>query len=180
VLKLYTALLKSPQWSKTMLVITYDEHGGFFDHVLPPAARDDKPAFRTYGVRVPSLVVSPFTARGSVSNVVYDHTSIIKTILLRFCSDANGQIPDMGQRVQFANHLGATLTLPKARKPTNPAAYQYVVDRITSWRSAVFRSRILMEPLTTPADPLELNDLQQQVLAAKKVARAKGLKEGQP
>jgi hypothetical protein len=125
-------------------------------------------------------VVSPFTARGSVSKVVYDHTSIIKTILLRFCRDANGQIPDMGQRVQFANHLGDTLTLPKARKPTNPAAYQYVVDRITSWRSAVFRSRVMGDPITTPADPLELNDLQQQVLAAKKVARARGLKEGQP
>ncbi|HEY1369352.1 MAG TPA: alkaline phosphatase family protein [Gaiellaceae bacterium] len=180
VLKVYTALLKSPQWSKTMLVITYDEHGGFYDHVLPPPARDDKPAFRTYGVRVPTIVVSPFTPRGGVSNVLYDHTSIIKTVLLRFCKDANGQIPDMGKRVQFANHLGATLTLAKARKPTNPAAYEYVVDRITSWRAAVFRSRMLMEPLTTPADPLELNDLQQQVLAAKKVARAKGLPEGQP
>ena len=91
-LKVYSALVKSPNWKKTMLVITYDEHGGFYDHVLPPAAADDKPAFRTYGVRVPALVVSPFTPRASVSNVVYDHTSIIKTILLRFCVK-NGQIP---------------------------------------------------------------------------------------
>ena len=53
VLKTYTALLNSPNWSKTMLIITYDEHGGFYDHVLPPAAQDDSPAFRTYGVRVP-------------------------------------------------------------------------------------------------------------------------------
>ena len=76
-----------------MLVITYDEHGGFYDHVLPPAAHDDRPAFRTYGVRVPAFVVSPFTPRASVSNTVYDHTSIIKTILLRFCHEER---PDPG------------------------------------------------------------------------------------
>ena len=64
VLKTYTALVNSPNWKKTMLVVTYDEHGGFFDHVLPPAAHDDRPAFRTYGVRVPAFVVSPFTPRG--------------------------------------------------------------------------------------------------------------------
>ena len=91
-----------------MLVITYDEHGGFYDHVLPPAAADDKPAFRTYGVRVPSLVVSPCTERASVSNVVYDHTSIIKTILLRFCVNENGQIPDMGARVRSREPPRAT------------------------------------------------------------------------
>ena len=84
VLKVYSALVKSPNWKKTMLVITYDEHGGFYDHVLPHPAQDDKPAFRTYGVRVPSIVVSPYTARASVSSVVYDHTSIIKTILHAF------------------------------------------------------------------------------------------------
>ena len=64
VLKSYSALVNSPKWRKTMLIVTYDEHGGFFDHVLPPAAHDDEPAFRTYGVRVPALVVSPFTERG--------------------------------------------------------------------------------------------------------------------
>jgi phospholipase C len=46
VLKTYTALVNSPNWQKTMLVITYDEHGGFYDHVEPPAAHDDSPAFR--------------------------------------------------------------------------------------------------------------------------------------
>ncbi len=178
VLKLYTALVKSPNWGKTMLVVTYDEHGGFYDHVQPPAAQDDKPAFRTYGVRVPALVVSPFTERASVSNVLYDHTSIIKTILLRFC--ANTKIPDMGARVNAANHLGGALTLSKARPPTPFQAYRDAVDRITSWRADVFRSRVLMEPLTAPADPTDLTDLQHQVLAAKAHVRARGLPEGQP
>ena len=179
VLKTYTALVNSPNWKKTMLIVTYDEHGGFFDHVLPPAAHDDRPAFRTYGVRVPALVVSPFTERASVSNVTYDHTSIIKTILLRFCRK-NGQIPDMGARVENANHLGATLRLAQPRPPTPLGAFRDAVDHITAWRADVFRSRVLMEPLTTPADPTNLTDLQEQVLAAKKRIRAEGLPEGQP
>jgi phospholipase C len=180
VLKTYTALVNSPNWSKTMLVITYDEHGGFYDHVPPIACQDDSPAFRTTGVRVPAIVVSPWTQRESVSNIVYDHTSIIKTILLRFCQNANGQIPDMGGRVNAANHLGPTLTLPTARKPTPLAAYRHAVDTITSWRAQVFRSRVLMEPITEPTDTTELSDLQQQYLAAKKAVRARGLPEGQP
>ena len=141
-LKTYTALVNSPNWNKTMLVITYDEHGGFYDHVQPPAAQDDSPAFRTYGVRVPALVVSPWTERQSVSNTLYDHTSLIKTILLRFCRRPDGQIPDMGSRVTNANHLGSTLTLPKAREPTPLAAYRHAVDTLTAWRADVFRSRI--------------------------------------
>jgi phospholipase C len=179
VLKVYTALLKSPNWSKTLLVITYDEHGGFYDHVQPPAAQDDKPSFRTYGVRVPAIIVSPWVQRRSVSNVLYDHTSIIKTILLRFC-EGNGQIPDMGARVNHANHLGSVLQLTSPRSPTPPAAYQAVIDRITSWRAQVFRSRVEMEPITTPADPSDLTDLQAEVLAAKRELRKRGLPEGQP
>jgi phospholipase C len=179
VLKTYTALVNSPNWRKTMLVVTYDEHGGFFDHVYPPAAKDDRPAFRRYGVRVPALVVSPFTPRGSVSSTVYDHTSLIKTILLRFCAKS-GRVPDMGARVANANHLGDTLTLTQARPPTPAQAYRHAVDNITSWRAEVFRSRVLADPVTDPADPLELNDLQQQVLAANERIRAEGLPIGQP
>ncbi len=179
VLKTYTALVNSPNWKKTMLVVTYDEHGGFFDHVLPPAAHDDRPAFRTYGVRVPAFVVSPFTPRGSVSNTVYDHTSVIKTILLRFCQK-NGQIPNMGARVANANHLGDTLTLAQPRPPTPAEAYRDAVDRLTSWRAEVFRDRLMARPTGGPADPSDLNDLQQQVLAANAQIRAEGLPVGQP
>ena len=128
---------------------------------------------------MPALVVSPFTERASVSSVVFDHTSIIKTILLRFCAK-NGQIPDMGARVANANHLGATLKLAQPAPATPPQAFRDAVDRITAWRADVFRSRVLMEPLTTPADPTDLTDLQEQVLAAKKRIRAEGLPEGQP
>ncbi len=180
VLKAYNAVVQSPNWGRTVLIITYDEHGGFYDHVTPLAAQDDKPAFRSYGVRVPALIVSPWTERGSVSSVVYDHTSIIKSILLRFCQRSNGQIPDMGARVNHANHIGPTLGLATARKPPSLTARRHAIDHITSWRSQVFRDRIEMKATAGPTDPSDLSDLQQQVLAAKSELRARGLPEGQP
>ena len=67
-----------------------------------------------------------------MSHTLFDHTSIIKTILLRFCQRTNGQIPDMGARVNHANHIGATLSLGAARKPPSLTARQHVIDQITS------------------------------------------------
>ena len=91
------------------MVIMYDEHGGFFDHVAPGVAADDVPAFRRYGVRVPALVVSPWVEPGVPSHITFDHTSVLKTILVRFCQRA-GILPDMGARVQAANDLGPLLS----------------------------------------------------------------------
>ncbi len=91
-----TAVLGSPQWRRTALFITYDEHGGYYDHVSPPPAPvpDDIPpmlqpgdvpaAFDRYGIRVPTLVVSPYAKAHHVSHTVYDHTSILKFIETRF------------------------------------------------------------------------------------------------
>jgi phospholipase C len=86
------AVMSSPNWSKTMLIWTYDEHGGYYDHVPPPAAipPDDIPpnlqpgdppgTFDQYGFRVPAGVVSPYAKKDFVSHTVYDHTSILKTV----------------------------------------------------------------------------------------------------
>jgi phospholipase C len=112
--KIYDALVNSPQWEKTLFVITYDEHGGFFDHVPPPgttvsgllAEPEVFPGVHHLGVRVPTFVVSPWVP-AAVSSVKFDHTSILKTILLRFLRD---RMPDLGPRVASAQHLGALLT----------------------------------------------------------------------
>ncbi len=79
------AVMNSPQWERTALVITYDEWGGFFDHVRPPRLPDDhaRPVgapddHSQAGFRVPTIVVSPFARRGYVGHNVYDHTSILK------------------------------------------------------------------------------------------------------
>lgn len=106
------ALMKSPQWSKMAIFITYDEHGGLYDHVPPPKAcpPDDKPAiddeyqpvegkFDLYGVRVPLMVVSPYARRGHVSHTLYDHTSILRFIQAKHRvpaltgRDANANVP---------------------------------------------------------------------------------------
>jgi phospholipase C len=90
--KVVNAVMASPNWPSTMLIWTYDEHGGYYDHVPPPAAvtPDDVPpalkpgdppgAFDRYGFRVPAGVVSPYSKKNFVSHTIYDHTSILKTV----------------------------------------------------------------------------------------------------
>ncbi len=94
----YNAVRAAPTWKKTLLIVTYDEHGGCFDHVPPPRAvppdalRPDGFAFDRYGVRVPAVIVSPYMPKGSIVRVAesglpqqgppypFDHTSIIATL----------------------------------------------------------------------------------------------------
>jgi phospholipase C len=90
------AVMASPQWSRTLLVWTYDEHGGYYDHVAPMGAVEpdnippnisstDQPgAFNVTGVRIPTVVVSPYSRPHAVSNVPHDHTSIIATIAAKW------------------------------------------------------------------------------------------------
>jgi phospholipase C len=87
------AVINGPAWDKTLLLWTYDEHGGYYDHVPPPAAvpPDNIPpavpsrqsaydGFGRLGFRVPFALVSPWARRHHVSHVVYDHTSILKLV----------------------------------------------------------------------------------------------------
>ncbi len=82
----YSALATSPQWKNCLLVVTYDENGGFFDHVPPPTTADERAAlgFDQLGFRVPTLVVGPYAKQGYVSSVQYDHTSALKHIENKF------------------------------------------------------------------------------------------------
>jgi len=82
--QVYNAVRTSPQWDKTALVITYDEWGGFFDHVPPGLAPDVSKRTSLRGFRVPTVVISPFARRGFVSHKTFDHTSILKMIEWRF------------------------------------------------------------------------------------------------
>jgi serralysin len=84
----YDTLRNSPAWPHTLLVVTYDEHGGLYDHVLPPASSspdglssaDPVFDFRRLGLRVPTIIVSPFTAKGVLDHAVYDHSSVPATL----------------------------------------------------------------------------------------------------
>jgi phospholipase C len=77
-------------WQKTVFIITYDEHGGFYDHAQPPQACEPDnylpPTFNfgRLGIRVPLLVISPFAKAGYVSHFQMDHTSVTRFIENRF------------------------------------------------------------------------------------------------
>ncbi len=86
------AVLSSPAWPRTLLIYTYDEHGGYYDHVAPPAAippdaipprlgpGDAPGGYDIYGPRVPAVVVSPYSKPNAVTNAVHDHTSFLATV----------------------------------------------------------------------------------------------------
>lgn len=89
--KVYETIRNSPHWEKSMLVITLDEHGGFYDHVAPPSAIPPGDlvsegmvhnhfAFDQLGVRVPTIIVSPLIKKGVIDHTCYDHTSLLATI----------------------------------------------------------------------------------------------------
>ncbi|MGB9186095.1 MAG: alkaline phosphatase family protein [Solirubrobacteraceae bacterium] len=162
VLTIYHALSSSPAWARTLFVITYDEHGGFYDHVSPPAAADDHPDFRRLGVRVPALIVSPLVAPGSSSTTLlgadfhFDHTSLMKTILARFCV-RDGQIPAMTARVQAADHLGHLLVDGGARQEV--ADHTDVAQRLLAWRADMAKPRFA-DPTAQSGPPKPLTDFQ--------------------
>ncbi len=78
-----TKLRASPQWPRMAIIVTYDENGGFWDHVAPPSGPGWGDFFGP-GTRIPAIVVSPFARRGYVDHTSYDTTSIIKFITRRF------------------------------------------------------------------------------------------------
>ena len=70
-----TALESGPQWPHMLVVVTYDEFGGWWDHVAPPKADRFGP-----GTRVPAIIVSPYAKKGTVDHTEYDTTSILRFI----------------------------------------------------------------------------------------------------
>ena len=79
VAELLAKIKASPLWPSALVVVTYDENGGFWDHVPPPAGDRWGP-----GTRIPTLIVSPYARRGYVDHTPYDTTSILKLITRRF------------------------------------------------------------------------------------------------
>ena len=181
-LTVYHALANADLWQKTLLIITYDEHGGFYDHVAPPAATDDHPGFQRLGVRVPALLVSPLVAPGSTSTALlggdfhFDHTSIMKTIFTRFCQ-VDGQIPRMTARAAAANHLGHLLhdDAPRTDVPDHSAAIQTLSD----WRGGFIEDRFT-DPTARVMPPHELTDFQNGFYEMARLLRHAGLPSGHP
>lgn len=123
--RVYETIRNSPHWPYSLLLITYDEHGGFYDHDLPPATAvppGDVPTvpnqppfdFRQYGVRVPTVIISPFTARNLIDSTPYDHTSFLRTLELLF------DLPSLTNRDRQAHnflHVLRSTSSPRTAAP---------------------------------------------------------------
>jgi len=116
--KVYNALrVNEGLWRGTLFVLLHDEHGGFYDHVVPPAtiAPDDYTSefdFKSLGVRVPAILISPWVDSG-VSHTLFDHTSLLKYLTDKWA------LGPLGRRTAQANSFGAELT--KRQKPRDDA-----------------------------------------------------------
>ena len=126
---IYTSLSSNKEaWNETLLIITFDEHGGLFDHVPPPAAIPPDNKFQKgfkfdrYGVRVATIFISPLIEKGTIirssdPNIPFDHTSLIATILKWKNIDKSEW--NLGNRVDKAPTFENVITLSKPREDTN-------------------------------------------------------------
>jgi phospholipase C len=110
--RIVSALIASEKWNSTLFIITYDEHGGFYDHKVPPQNAPPLLNLRkTLGPRVPAFVISPLIPRRTVFSEPLDHTSIGATILRCFA----GRPPKVSPRMDAARDLRDLLTLSEPR-----------------------------------------------------------------
>jgi phospholipase C len=121
---IHEALAQSPQWSRILFVITYDEHGGFYDHVAPPETVDGEPEFRRLGVRVPSIVCGPQVRRGCVNSNQFEHVSVISTLTTRHGLAA------MNDRVTATADLSSCINPAYLQDPQPPVALPKIRARL--------------------------------------------------
>ena len=125
--RIYEALRASHAWSSSLFIITWDEHGGFFDHISPPVATppgDTSPSskynqyhfgFAQYGARVPTLVISPFVPKETIDHRIYDHSSVLTTLEAAFAMNP------LTARDARANGLLSLLSLSTPRSTDQEA-----------------------------------------------------------
>jgi len=133
----FQAFAESKHWKSGLFVLTYDEWGGFFDHVAPPVLPDDRAStmdqenFGQAGFRVPTVLASPYARRGFVDHHVYDHTSVLRFLEWRFLgAPAQGPGEDgdtwfLTTRDRNARNLGASLV---AEKPDRDVGFDLDLD----------------------------------------------------
>jgi phospholipase C len=180
VLTILLALAQSPCWKDSMLLITYDEHGGFYDHVDPgdyPCAGDSA---ARYGVRVPALVVSPYATQ-SVSHTVFDHASIPKTILTRFADGASREkaFKAMGKRTRAASDLGDLVPLEEGRPPPIKEL-KALAKRFVEWKANLYTKQYKEDPTISERAFGLVSDLQAEIMVQAAAVRGHDLPPGKP
>jgi len=130
----YESLRRSALWNSSLLFVLHDEHGGIFDHVPPPTTVNPDGLvsatppfdFRRLGVRVPSLIVSPYVGKGVVDSTVYDHTSILATVrelfnLPRALTERDGQANTVSRNLNAQARANTPMTVQRPPEPTADA-----------------------------------------------------------
>jgi phospholipase C len=163
--KVVSALGSSPLWRKSLLIVTYDEHGGYYDHVPPPVALapDSIPpqvqpgestydGFARYGFRVPSVLVGPYVKPRHVTSVLYDHTSILAFL------ERKWNLAALTFRDANANDLLDFLDLDAIRRgqPTFPELPKLAASGDTPARLACSKTGPGTVPAPLPPQKLEV------------------------
>jgi phospholipase C len=179
VLEVYEALANSPNWEDSLLIVLYDEHGGFYDHVSPPPAPPGSD-YETLGLRVPALLAGPRVPK-MVAHQTFDHTTLIATILRRFAADPEQAMAAMPRRVQEAADLGGLIAAaPRSDLPETAA----LGEEIDSWRTQARRARRAKRGPAADGEgagnPVVLHDFQEEYLKFALAMRDAGLPGGQP
>ena len=142
----YEAIRNSPLWDNSMLIVTYDEHGGFYDHVAPPktvAPGDGSLTskynqngfnFEQLGVRVPAIIVSPYIAKNTIDHRVYEHSSIPSTVksvfgLPNFLTNRDAQAKDLTTLLTLSTPRTDTpSTLPDPSTDFQPTPLRMAIE----------------------------------------------------
>ncbi|MEM2685936.1 MAG: alkaline phosphatase family protein [Candidatus Bathyarchaeia archaeon] len=114
VLDLINALMRSKYWYSSVLILVWDEWGGWFDHVPPPQVYEDG-----LGFRVPAIIISPYAKRGYIDSTVYDHTSILKFIEWLF------DLPPLTERDSKANNILNAFDFSQPPRPPRIISLSY-------------------------------------------------------
>jgi phospholipase C len=178
VLEIYEALVNSPQWEDTMLVVVYDEHGGFYDHVEPPAAPADGSGRKRLGVRVPALIIGPRVGNGVYSETL-EHTALPRTIVGRF--GLPGGLGQMPASVSEARGLdGVLVDSPREDIPD----HTHLHERIEAWRRQAREDHRARDGRSRASEgagqPLVLQDFQDEFARSALALRDMGLPPGNP
>jgi phospholipase C len=159
----YEAIRNSPRWTNSLLIITWDEHGGFYDHAVPPPAvppGDTEAAhnkygftFDQYGPRVPAIIVSPLIPRNLVDHRLYDHASIPATLEAIFGMKA------LTRRDAAANNLTSLISLSTPRGDAPATLPAPAVSGQTVLPAFAGLDPAAVAPAAPPSRPMEpVND----------------------
>ena len=136
-----TVTSNKEKWEETVMIVYYDEHGGFFDHVPPPlfpytTTGKDKFQFNSLGPRIPGIIVSPFVEKGSVCHSLFDHTSVLQFLSEIFTPGTpfskNVDVRKQNNIKSISEALTNEIQWLPPQAPNNPIAVHSVLGELIS------------------------------------------------